>query len=279
MPELPEVETIKRGLSQYLIGHSIVDIQILDPLRFTGSKDKIIGTKITSIRRRGKGLVIDFENKQSLAIHVKMTGQLIYRGEETKNLTLSPKVKTLPNKHTRVIFHLDKDAHLYYNDIRRFGWIKVVNADALETIPFFKSLGPEPFETLTLDYFINLLSKNKSPVKAIIMDQTKIAGVGNIYANDALYEAKIDPRRPANSLSKQEVERLHNSLYEVMEFSIEQGAASDTNYVNALGQDGRYQEHFRVYGRVGEKCERCGGVIERVVIGGRGTFLCKGCQK
>lgn len=279
MPELPEVETIKRGLERYLIGHSIRDIQILDPLRFTGSPEEIMHTPVARVRRKGKGLVFDFENGNSMAVHVKMTGQLIYRGEKTKNMILSPKVKTLPNKHTRVIFHLDNHAHLYYNDIRRFGWIKVLKTSALETIPFFKSLGPEPFETLTLDYFINLLNKNKSPVKAVIMDQTKIAGVGNIYANDALYEAKVDPRRPANSLSKTEAERVFNALHEVMRFSIEHGAASDTNYVDALGQDGQYQNYFKIYGRKGEDCVKCGSNILRVVIGGRSTFVCEGCQK
>lgn len=279
MPELPEVETIKRGLSTHLIGHKVQDIQILDPLRFSGPVEQIIGSTVTDIRRRGKGLIINFNNGYSLAIHVKMTGQLIYRGEKTKNLILSPKVKNLPNSHTRVIFHLDQGAHLYYNDVRRFGWLKVIPSGSIETIPFFKSLGPEPFETLTLEYFCSTLQKNKKPVKSVIMDQQKIAGIGNIYANDALYKARIYPGRPANSLSEQELEALFRSIHEVLQFSIEHGAASNTNYVNALGQDGRYQNHFLVYGCTGELCGRCGGTIKRVVVGGRGTFVCKECQK
>lgn len=279
MPELPEVELIRRGLSEYLLGHSIIDVQILDLQRFTFPDVSILNTPVTSIRRRGKGLVIDFENGYSMAIHVKMTGQLIYRGSKTKELVLSPKVKTLPNKHTRVIFHLDKDAHLYYNDVRRFGWINVLPSSSLETIPFFKTIGPEPFDSLTLEYFIDLLSKSKLPIKSLIMEQTKIAGIGNIYANDALYDAKIDPRRPANTLSKIEAEKLFSAIHDVMSFSIEHGAASDTNYVNALGQDGNYQEYFKIYGRKGEACKVCGSEIIRTVVGGRSTFICEVCQK
>lgn len=283
MPELPEVETIKRGLQQYLIGHKILDIQILDPLRFAGSAEDIIGQQVMDVKRRGKGLIIEFDNNYSLAIHVKMTGQLIYQGEKTNSIELSPKVKSLPNAHTRVVFHLDQDAHLYYNDVRRFGWMKVLPTESVNTIPFFQTLGPEPFgeddNVLTKEYFKKILSKNKTAIKTLLLDQHNIGGIGNIYANDALYEAQIDPRRPANSLSSDEKDRLFKSIHDVMAFSIEHGAASDTNYVDALGQDGRYQDHFRIYGRTGESCKRCGTIIERIVVGGRGTFVCSVCQK
>jgi formamidopyrimidine-DNA glycosylase len=212
-----------------------------------------------------------------------MTGQLIYQGKKTNKLSLSNKIKTLPNPYTRVVFHLDEDSHLYYNDVRRFGWIKVIPTESVLTIPFFKSLGPEPFgeldNTLTIEYFIALLSKYGTPIKSLLLDQQKIAGVGNIYANDALYVAKIDPRRSSNSLTNEESLLLFNAIHEVMEFSINHGAASDTNYVDALGQDGRYQDHFKVYGRVGDQCDRCGSIIERIVIAGRGTFICPECQK
>lgn len=283
MPELPEVEIIKRGLQQYLIGHTIQDIQILDSLRVTGESAHIIGGKIEDITRRGKGLIIELDTNYSLAIHVKMTGQLIYQGKKTQNISLSSKVNTLPNAHTRVIFHLDQNAYLYYNDVRRFGWIQIIPTSDIDTIPFFNSLGPEPFgelnNVLTREYFSDLLKKNKSPIKTVLLDQRKIGGIGNIYANDALYEAKIDPRRAANNLSDQESEQLFQAIHFVMEFSINHGAASNTNYVNALGQDGRYQDHFKVYGRAGEACERCDGIIQRIVIGGRSTFICTGCQK
>ena len=283
MPELPEVETIKRGLQTYLVGHTVLDIQILDALRFTGSAEQIVGSKVVEVKRRGKGLIIEFENGYSLAIHVKMTGQLIYQGKKTHGITLSHKVKSLPNNHTRVIFHLDHNAHLYYNDVRRFGWMKIVPTASINTILFFQTLGPEPFgeldTVLTLAYFFTLLQKSTSPIKSVLLDQHKIGGIGNIYANDALYEAKIDPRRPANRLSEAEAELLFTAIHDVMAFSIEHGAASDTNYVDALGQDGRYQNHFKVYGRAGDICDRCGTIIKRIVIGGRGTFICTKCQR
>lgn len=282
MPELPEVETVKRGLQKYLVGHRIIDIQILDLLRFTGDSKKIIGSIVDKVQRRGKGLIIEMDNGYALAAHFKMTGQLIYRGKKTQNVTLSQKVKSLPNSHTRVIFHLDQEAHLYYNDVRRFGWIKILPINSITTIPFFKTLGPEPFgekdNLLTIHYFTNLLNSNKLPIKTLLLDQQKIGGIGNIYANDALYVASIDPRRSANTLNISEIQNLFSAIHEVMEFSITHGAASDTNYVDALGQDGRYQDHFKVYGRSGERCERCNTVIERVVIGGRSTFICRVCQ-
>ncbi len=279
MPELPEVEIIKRGLEKYLVGHMVENIEILDPLRFSGNPRDILGKKVKGIRRRGKGLIIVFESDISLAIHVKMTGQLIYQGEKTHTVSLSSKVGALPNKHTHVIFHLDHNAYLYYNDIRRFGWMKIVKTNELHTIPFFKSLGPEPFEDLTISHLHAVLKKSGSPVKSVLMDQTKIAGVGNIYANDALYEAGVNPSRAAHTLTKDEIEKLFHALHAVMSFSIEHGAASDTNYVDALGQDGRYQEHFRVYGQAGKACKKCGNEIVRTVIGGRSSFFCPVCQK
>jgi formamidopyrimidine-DNA glycosylase len=279
MPELPEVETIKRGLTTHLIGHTIQDIQILDPRRFTGDKSQLIGRRVERIQRRGKGLVIHFDRGISLAIHVKMTGQLIYRSSKTKHILVSPKVGTLPSSYSRVVFHLDQNAHLYYNDVRRFGWLKVINTSDLLTIPFFAMLGPEPFDDFTREYFSKLVSSEKRVIKTVLLDQSKIAGIGNIYANDSLYLARIDPRRTARTLTTLEIQTLYDAVHEVLKFSIEHGAASDTNYVDALGQDGRYQNHFKVYGRAGETCDRCGEIIVRIVVGGRGTFICSKCQK
>jgi formamidopyrimidine-DNA glycosylase len=279
MPELPEVETIRRGLEKYLVGHKVELISVLDPLRFIGESNILLDKVVLGLRRRGKGLIIDFEDELSLVIHLKMTGQVIYRGDKTKSLVISSKVTGLPSVHTRVIFTLDHGAELFYNDVRRFGWLKLVKTSEVENIPFIHSLGKEPFVDLTLENFSEVLQGAKAPIKSVLMDQHKIAGIGNIYANDALYEAKINPRRPACSLSRSETEALFTAIHEVMEFSIEHGAASDTNYVDALGQDGRYQEHFRVYNRAGKKCNRCGALIERIVVGGRGTFICAACQK
>lgn len=286
MPELPEVETIKIGLQKYVVGHKIVDVEIKDKRIFQGDSKDIIGGKVEKIERAGKGLIIDLNNGYSLAIHIKLTGQLIFRDEKTKNIPVSTKkVGTLPSKFTHVIFKLDKDAVLYYNDMRKFGWIKVVKTEDVKQLPFFKELGPEPFgkasgqADLSLDVFQNIVSKANIPIKPFLMDQKKIGGIGNIYANDALYDAKIDPRRKAKSLGAKEIERLYKSILKVLKKGLETGGASELQFVNVLGQDGGYQKHFEIYGQDGKKCKRDGEVIKKIFMSGRGTYFCPGCQK
>jgi len=279
MPELPEVETIRRGLEYYLVGHKIVDVEVKVPKLFEGNPKDIIGSKVVKVRRFGKGLVVDLSNSYSLAIHVKLTGQLIYRDEKTKDIPVSSKVGTVPSKFTHVTFTLDKNAYLYYNDIRRFGWIKVVKTSEVQNLPFFKSMGPEPFKDLILDYFSKVLSKSNLAVKPLIMDQKRIGGIGNIYANDALYLAKIDPKRPAKSLSSNEVKSLFDAVHKVMEKGMKYGGSSELTYVNVLGQEGEYQRHTLVYGRQGDICERCRGRIKKYFLGGRGTYWCEKCQR
>lgn len=281
MPELPEVETIRRGLEKYVVGHTINKVEIINPGPFQGDTRCIEGAKVASIRRLGKGLIIDLDNSYSLAIHIKLTGQLVYRDKSTEKTPMSPqKVGTIPNKFTHVIFHLDKNANLFYNDQRRFGWIKVVKTSDVLNLPFFKTLGPEPFKDLSFEKFEEIVSEKQTKIKPLIMDQTRIGGIGNIYANDALFRAKIDPRRPAKSLSKEELKVLYESIVKVMEKSFEEGGASELSFVNVLGQEGNYQRHSLVYARSGKSCSRKdGGVIKRITLGGRGTFFCEVCQK
>lgn len=280
MPELPEVETVKLGLQKYLVGHKFKDVEILAAKIFEGDPKDIIGAKVISIRRFGKGLVVDLDNKYSLAIHIKLTGQIIYRDPKSKNVPVSPqKVKTLPNNATRVIFHLDKDAILYFNDLRKFAWIRVVETSKVVEMPFFKNMGPEPFKDLTLKLFEKIISSSKTVVKPLIMDQTKIGGIGNIYANDALFLAEIDPRRRANTLSSEEIKKLYEAVLSVMEKSMKYGGASELNFVNVMGQEGEYQMHSLVYGKKGQKCSKDGKIIQKIFLGGRGTFFCANCQK
>ena len=286
MPELPEVETIRLGLQKYLVGHKIIDIKILNPKSFEGSPKQIINIEIILIRRFGKGLVIDFANKKSLAIHVKMTGQLIYKSKNIKSEIDKTKVGELPGKHTRIIFELDppagsvgKNAVLYFNDMSKFGWMKIVDSNKVEDLSFFKNLGPEPFRDLTEEKFISIVSGSKLAIKPLIMDQKKIAGVGNIYACDALFLAKINPKRKANTLSEKEQKLLFESILKVMEKSLKLGGSSEKNYVNVLGSTGSYQRHTLVYNKKNEECSRCDTKIKRSVIGGRGTFFCSTCQK
>lgn len=197
MPELPEVESIRRQLEKYLIGHRINKVEVRYRKKFEGDEKKLTGGEITGIRRFGKVLSIDLDNGYSVVIHIKLTGQLIYRGPNLPNPpNLSKKVVNgIPGKHTHVIFHLDRGGKLYYNDVRKFGWLKVVRTKDVEEIPFIKKLGPEPFGKLTPELFKQILSKSGRPIKIILMDQEKIGGVGNIYANDALWLAKINPKR------------------------------------------------------------------------------------
>lgn len=281
MPELPEVETIRKGLAVYLVGHTIKRIEIRYSRLLTGDQKSILGVTIVKVRRFGKGLVIDFLNGYSLAVHIKMTGQFIYDGpKRPPDIIIDiQKVGTvLPNKHTHIIFHLDKKGILYYNDIRKFGWMKILKTDEVSSLPFFKSLGPEPLKDLTLQYFSSLLTNAKGPIKTVLLDQKKIGGIGNIYANDALYLAKVHPARKADSLDKKETQALFQAIEKVIAKGIAVGGASEWQYVNALGVAGKYQNYFQVYGRVGMPCKRCQTPIAKVKLGGRGTFYCPVCQ-
>lgn len=281
MPELPEVETLKLGLQKYLVGHKILDVEILAPRIFFGDKDLIIGAKVKGIKRIGKGLIIDLDNNYSLAIHIKLTGQLIYRDDKTSKIQVSKeKVGTIPNKFTHLIFNLDKGAKLYYNDQRRFGWIKVIKTKEVMDLPFFREMGPEPFKKLNEKGFEKLISGSKTVIKPLIMDQKKIGGIGNIYANDALFLARILPSRKANSLSEAEINKLYDCLHKVLQKGLDSGGASELTFVNILGQDGGYQNHTLVYGKKGELCPSCGKEkIKFIRIGGRGTYYCPNCQK
>lgn len=287
MPELPEVETIRMGLQKYLVGKVISDAEVRLERQLEGNPNDILGTQILSVGRFGKALVIDFANGFSLAIHIKMTGQLIYRGPETKDIILSPKVGgELPHKFTHIIFtleslilnHESKQSHLYYNDIRQFGWMKIVRTEDINLLPFFKGIGPEPLKDLTLSMFDKILSKTKAPIKVVLLDQKRIAGIGNIYANDALFLSKINPKRPASSLTKEETKQLFDAIETVLKKGLEVGGASEWQYVNAEGTAGNYQDFFQVYGKDGKPCSVCGTIIQRINLGGRGTFLCSSCQ-
>jgi formamidopyrimidine-DNA glycosylase len=298
MPELPEVETIKLGLQKHLIGHEIEDVKVNAPKIFEGNPKDIIGAKIVDIKRIGKGLIIELDNDYVLTVHLKMTGQLVFQDATTKNSKLSAKVggETLPSKYSHVIFKLktenvklknnEPDAFLYYNDLRRFGWIKIIKKSDLKDVTFFKEMGPEPKvgedlagKELKLDYFKVVVQKSNLSIKVTLMDQKKIGGIGNIYANDALFLAGIDPRRRGKSLSGDEVQKLFKAVYEVIKKSLSYGGSSDENFVNALGQEGKYQDHALVYGKKGDKCSICGATIEKIQLGGRGTFFCPKHQK
>lgn len=283
MPELPEVETIKIGLQKYLIGKTIESVEVRLRKQLQGDTKDIIGATIIGVERYGKGLVISLSNGYCLAIHIKMTGQLVYRDEEVTN---EGKFVKVPDKYTHVIFKLKTEnekqrkgeAYLYYNDLRQFGWIKIVSQEDLKKVVFFKELGPEPLKDLTGEKFARIL-QTSTKIKPLLMDQKKISGVGNIYANDALYLARIDPRRKANTLSREEVNTLFRAITTVLKKGIKEGGSSENTYVNAVGTQGNYQKYSLVYGKERETCPNCGIAIQKIMLAGRGTYFCSSCQK
>jgi len=278
MPELPEVETIRRGLEQYLVGKRFISIDVRDRKIFVGDEKKLLNAAIISIERKAKGLLFNLENNVTLAGHLRMTGQFIYEDKVVSKGILFKKLLPVPSKFTRVIFLLDNGAKLFYNDVRRFSWMKVVATNMISSLPFFSALGPEPFVDLTEAQLHAITLNSKRVIKTLLMDQRKIAGLGNIYANDALFAAGIHPNRKAKTLIKQETAKLHKAILRVLSRGIEFSGATEINFVNVLGQSGTYQNHFLVYHRAGKPCVRCKTLIKKIRLGGRGTYICEVCQ-
>lgn len=286
MPELPEVETVRRGLSELIVGKVVTaeshDTEKGFPNAPHDVDQFLIGARITEIRRRAKVLMIDLSTDYSLVIHLKMTGQLVYVGEQRfgaghPNDSL---VNALPDASTRVTLTFTDGAQLFFNDQRKFGWVRLMPTIEIPNIDFMKKVGPEPLEdTFTVSDFIQRLSKRpKTNIKAALLDQSVIAGVGNIYADESLWGAKIHPKRLVATLSSQEIELLYHELRTVMNLAIEKGGSSNHTYVNAEGKRGSYMDFARVFRREGLTCPRCGTIIEKSRVAGRGTHTCPQCQ-
>lgn len=280
MPELPEVETIARRLSEKVIGKTIGSIEVLREKSFQGDPALVTRKTIKSIARRAKLIRFDFEDQPALLVHLKMTGQLIYKDGNLRAGGGHPTadwINSLPSSHTRVILNFDDDTQLFFNDQRVFGWLKPVDAKQLKYE--LRNYGPDIVDpVLTPEFLYEKLQKRTIAVKTVIMDNKLMSGVGNIYASDGLNLAKIDPRRPANSLSRKEVKRLLESLLIVINLGIKLGGASMKDYLNIDGLSGGYQNVVRVYGKEGEPCPNCGSTIMRIKQGGRSTFFCPRCQ-
>ncbi len=271
MPELPEVETIRRDLEKLIVGWKVLDIETNSPKQVQPSlavvKKALVGATIQKVQRRAKILQIFFSNGAILIVHLKLTGRLLVRNKGEQ-----------PDDWQHVVMTLSGDKELRFADARKFGWLRLLK-DEKELEKILSEFGPEPFSDLTLPVFQKILSSTSKPIKIILMDQKKMSGVGNIYANEALFLAGVDPRRPANKISPAEVKKLYESLEKVLKDGLHYRGASDQYYLDAQGQKGSYQEHFLVYGRQGQKCYRCQGLIKRITVGGRGTFYCPNCQK
>jgi formamidopyrimidine-DNA glycosylase len=274
MPELPEVETIRRRLAPVLEGATIAAAEIVDP-RLTRPVEPgivaraLVGERIASVDRRGKYLLVRLASGRILVVHLRMTGSLrhVARGE-------------LPeDAYRRAILELDTGADLAYRDVRRFGTWELLDPDHVR--PYFAArLGPEPLAaSFTAARLARLLTGRRAPIKAFLLDQRRIAGVGNIYADEALWRARIHPLRPAGELSGDEIARLHRALRAALRKGIELQGSTLSTYVTPDGETGGMQHEFHVYGRHGEPCDRCGRPVERIVVVGRGTWFCPHCQR
>lgn len=278
------METIRRGLETALVGQTIRSVDVRFSKIFQGNYQDIIGQKVVEIERRAKILIWKLE-RSYLLIHLKMTGQLIYvpNGGQEKDAVVGghpDKVYgfDLPHKHTHVIIALDR-GRLYFNDLRKFGWIKLVNRTE-ELRPHVAKLGPEyTWPEFNFQYFAAGLKKRKITVKQALLDQSFIAGIGNIYADESLFCARINPRRRAAELKPNETARLYKCVPEVFELSLKHGGTSSQHYRLADGSLGTYLKVANVYKREGQPCKVCGAPIVRVKIAGRSSHYCPDCQK
>ena len=287
MPELPEVETVRAGLSQLIIGKTIKTITHDWPKSFPNAeadvKAFVLGATITDIRRRAKVLLIDLSTEHTLVIHLKMTGQMVYRGKGEAFGAGHPSdslIGKLPDSSTRVEFTFTDGSKLYFNDQRKFGWVKLYPAIEVPNIAFMQKVGPEPLAAdFTQGAFRErLLKRPNTNIKVALLDQTVIAGVGNIYADESLWGAKVHPTTLVKSLTKSQTDKLFTELQFVLNLAIEKGGSSDRNYVNAEGKKGSYMSFARVFRRENKECPRCGTIIIKTRVAGRGTHTCPTCQ-
>jgi formamidopyrimidine-DNA glycosylase len=280
MPELPEVETIVRKLARYLKGKKIHKITVFRDKSFQDDPLTVEGATIVDVVRRAKLIKFVLDSQLNLLSHLKMTGQFIYTDPDSRVGGGHPTadwVQSLPSSHTRVMFELSDSSKLFFNDQRVFGWIKTVDT-AQEELEFSRYAPDVISPLVTPTYFYEKLQRTSRPIKVVIMDNTIVSGVGNIYACDALNLAKINPTRQAKSLGEDESTRLLSAAQTVILKGIETGGATIDNYRDVEGFSGQYQDVVRVYGREGLPCQNCGGEIQKVKIAGRGTYWCPKCQ-
>ena len=325
MPELPEVETVKRGLERTIIGKTIQAVEIRVTKLFADDRQLIdqvlVGATVVAITRRAKVLLIEVSGGWTLAIHLKMTGQLVVRPPNSRIPILDPTKfvgfagghpekayqQPLPHKHSHVIIEFSEGTKLYFNDLRKFGWMKLLRGSSRLMNPalgitqkkvhptlqildsvfptvddFIMSLhlGPEPFSAdFTVEYLMKLLKKRTIPIKQLLLEQKGISGIGNIYADEALFRSGIAPKRTALSLQLSEVQKLHRAIREVLELGIKHGGTSKNTYLNVEGTRGEMQDHLKVYQRSKKPCIVCATPIKRIKIGARSAHFCPRCQK
>ncbi|HSW79495.1 MAG TPA: bifunctional DNA-formamidopyrimidine glycosylase/DNA-(apurinic or apyrimidinic site) lyase [Candidatus Saccharimonadales bacterium] len=290
MPELPEVETIRIGLGALLPGRKVISAEHTWAKSFpnadTDVRKFLIGAKVVLVKRRAKALIIELSTKYSLVIHLKMTGQLVFREEGGERFGAGHPndslIGELPDKSTRVILSFDNGSKLFFNDQRKFGWVRLLPTAEIPQIDFFKKLGPEPLST---DFTWKILRdrlkrRSNTNIKAALLDQTVVAGIGNIYSDESLWDAKIHPATQVKNLSDAKIKKLYEAIVAILKLSIEKGGSTDKNYVDAEGRRGSYLKFANVFRREGQPCPRHPDTnIVKIRIAGRGTHICPRCQQ
>ena len=288
MPELPEVETICRGLSRLIVGKTVASVHNYDsPKSFPNDPNTVeqflCDARVSSVSRRAKVLLIDLSSKYTLVVHLKMTGQLVFQGSERwgGGHPSDSFINTLPDNTTREHIEFTDGSRLYFNDLRKFGWMKLIPTDEVSSISFMRKVGPEPLDdSFTSKEFIpRIRRRNGTTVKAAILDQTVLAGVGNIYADESLWLAKIHPATRVRDVSDRQLTELLTHIKAVMTLSIEHGGSTDRNYIDAEGNKGSYLTFANVFRREGQACRSHPDIaIEKIKVAGRGTHVCPVCQ-
>ena len=319
MPELPEVETVRRGLAELLPGRVVARVAVFDsPKSFPNApadvEQFLYGARVTAVRRRAKVLMIDLDTRYSLVVHLKMTGQLVFRQSSRHGARVSPNksrgshdathnfsadtareiddfagghpndslIGELPDRSTRVQIDFVDGSRLFFNDQRKFGWVKLLPTDEVKNLPFMQKVGPEPLDPQTRaeDFIQRIRRRQNSMIKPAFLDQAVIAGVGNIYADEALWAAQIHPQTRVKNVSDQQLNTLFKELRRVLQLSIDQGGSTDKNYVDAEGRKGNYLTFAHVFRREGQACHRHPDQeIIKLKVSGRGTHICPVCQK
>lgn len=298
MPELPEVESLRRSLKPYIVGKTIQSIIVHKPKLVSGAgtvrqaleskkqefETQIIGAEILDITRIAKNIIIHLSTGQIILVHLKMTGQLVYQDDNQNKVLGGHPIQLsesqLPNQHSHIIFELNQGT-LFYNDVRMFGYVLLFpNLDELYKIGHFDKIGLDPFDpNFTAKYLYKNLKTKKSKVKTVLLDQSIVTGLGNIYADEVCFRSGILPTRIANTLSKKEVHTLHQAIIEIIPKAVEMGGSSIANYIMADGSRGTYAREHKVYGKAGKLCVKCEQILQKTIINSRTTVFCQFCQK
>ena len=272
MPELPEVETVRRGLEKLILGKKISSIEVHYPKMIKTDLEEfqkeLPGQVIQSMGRRGKYLLFHLTDKVLIS-HLRMEGKYFYYPDQVPE-----------RKHAHIFIHFEDGGTLVYEDVRKFGTMELIAPELLESYFMSKKLGPEPTEQdFDLEIFIGGLKKSKKPIKSHLLDQTLVAGLGNIYVDEVLWRAKVHPATPSQSLTRAEATAIHEQTIAVLGQAVEKGGSTIRTYTNAFGEDGTMQDFHQVYDKAGQACSRCGSIIEKIQLGGRGTHFCPRCQR